>query len=171
MKRIEVPKEWERKLGILDERTLGRAEGIAYANTQLANAADTPMPRLTDEEIEKELINTPSKNHAYVGIDRDSFILGARFVRDWYDKRLTSTIETWRPQKGDKCAFWMSSWDFTTVAEFVERVGDEYRYITFGYGDKDFAYHCAALESLDEIGKPPSYFIKRGRCTQGKEQS
>lgn len=123
----------------------------------------TKRPFLTEDDIAIEATNEYGLEESR----HKAFYRGARWARDTYEAAFVADVSNvepkWQPAPGDKCVFWMSGWDFTTPAEFVEKVGNEYRYTTFGYEDKDFAYHCAALESLDEIGKPPSYFENRGR--------
>lgn len=66
--------------------------------------------------------------------------------------------EPWQPTLGHKCAFWF---DDGTLCDYYPF--DNAIYMTYG--------NCAALESLDEIGREPSYFINRGRCTVRKDKT
>lgn len=68
-------------------------------------------------------------------------------------------VEPWRPVEGMKCAFWDKDDEYTKAGTFA-------RYITEGSWPWEMFFgdvwnHCAALDNLDEIGKPPSYFIER----------
>ncbi len=70
----------------------------------------------------------------------------------------------WTPKPGDKCVFWSSGSPICRFGTFSHRDINGFEPVENGlYYD-----HCALLESLDEIGKPPGYFISRGRCTVEK---
>jgi hypothetical protein len=66
--------------------------------------------------------------------------------------------ENWRPKFADCCAFWDDISKVSRYGVFNNMSGGLF------ISDGGWLWnHCAALESLDEIGKPVSYFIERGR--------
>lgn len=99
------------------------------------------------------------KNSFYRGFDS-----GIAYANEQIEKE-RATAEPWQPETGMKCAFWdgkgtVQRCDFGELTYWSPATWPEMAGIAYD--------HCAALESLDEIGKPPSYFIERGRCTVAK---
>ena len=92
----------------------------------------------------------------------DSFKAGYKFRL----KKLPAI--PWTPEVGMKCAFWNNEFDeLSYVGSFIEfhhRAPSYFTLTTPKLGQ--WFDNCALIESLDEIGKPPQYFIQRGRCTQ-----
>jgi hypothetical protein len=118
----------------------------------------TKRPFLSDGDILDELI-VPN-DYA------DTFADGARWARDKYEARdgggVPGVEPKWQPVVGDKCAFWYDeTGNDKTEAGIFDFFTSEGRPST----DQHNYDHCALLETLDEIGKPPAYFIERGRAT------
>lgn len=141
---------------------LGFRDAIDYINEQLANAPPTKRPFLSDDEIGDELSGW---NYALNPMTAKASVAGAKWARDKYESAFVADVSNvapkWQPVVGDKCAFWLNDWNVTEAFTFKETSGDHFK-----SKETNLYYtHCAALESLDEIGKPPSYFIDRGRST------
>jgi len=65
----------------------------------------------------------------------------------------------WTPEEGDICAFWdTDTAPFPGVYMFKEM--DRDGRVTYGGA---WWNSCALIESVEEIGKPTSYFIERGK--------
>lgn len=122
---------------------------IAYANEQLSKSEDEEVAA-TDDELfgEYQRIKDTLKDWYH------AFKTGYKF-------RLKKEPEKpWQPEVGQKCAFWLNDWTKCDFDTFNALHGDFY----ISEGPTFLYTHCAALETLDEIGKAPSYFIERGRC-------
>lgn len=63
-------------------------------------------------------------------------------------------VAPWEPKEGERCVFWDDFDDLEPQVGVIKNPAKGY-YNGWKY--------CAALESLDEIGKPVSYFKERGR--------
>jgi hypothetical protein len=161
----------------------GFLAAIAYANEQLASkspflndlevhelgkelrggvALITKRPFLSDSEIEDEV-----KDFDYAE-DRELYRTAARWARDKYEAALGGGVPgvepKWQPVVGQKCAFW-SDGDTSTIAGGFQFSGlHNDGSMLYSTADRALQY-CAALDSYDEIGKPPSYFQERGRST------
>jgi hypothetical protein len=136
----------------LEACIVGFISGIAYANVQYEEESD--MDYLLKAPIEE--IREGLKRE---GIDTSRLF---KFLKDLISE--TEAPKPWTPQPGDKCAFWNKD-DKHTMVGIFDLEGDDGtgRYL---YSTPERAYsYCALLESLDEIGKPPQYFIERGWCT------
>jgi hypothetical protein len=77
------------------------------------------------------------------------------------------TVEPkWQPVFGMKCAFWNTGEAYTRTDLWVAYSSDFLTGMKVHKGQNhNHGQYCALLETLDEIGKPPSYFQERGRCT------
>lgn len=191
MKKVEVPENIrklvkariDRAFHLESGRTLGAMavydcgelafrEGIAYANEQIANEhppVPTKRPFLSDEEVSSgsfDFYNTndPTPTAGQIA----AWKIGARWARDKYEAAFVADVPNvepkWQPVVGQVCAFWDDdpTEDLPVLIFGPFQPKDDNRY----YKTRNIPYdHCAALESLDEIGKPPSYFKERGRCT------
>jgi hypothetical protein len=72
----------------------------------------------------------------------------------------------WQPVFGMKCAFWNTGEAYTRTDLWVTYSSDFLTGMKVHKGQNhNHGQYCALLETLDEIGKPPQYFIERGRCT------
>jgi len=145
----------------------GFRDALAYANTILETPPEHKRPFLSDEDIRTEA----EYNGIYRTDGYDSFQDGAHWTRDRYEEMLSAstaeTIEQWKPQPGDKCAFWDDGYTHAMISTF-DSMGDKGRFRIRNECTYLAYQHCALIESLDEIGKPPSYFQNRGRCTVSK---
>jgi hypothetical protein len=139
----------------------GVTDAIAYANTILQTVDERKRPFLSDDDIE-------DYSNGF------EFTAGAKWTRDRYEEMLSASgaepIEQWKPQPGDKCAIWHDGnhWKYITET-FIFQYSDDHYYYGLDYpASKNgvcAAQYCALIENDDEIGKPPSYFINRGKCT------
>lgn len=147
---------------------------IAYANDQLSKDGDTTPPNppfLSDEDIGSGSLdfynnNAPTPTAGQIA----AWKIGAKWARDRYEGREGSNdtpVAPWTPEVGMKCAFWDDGFDIETevglFGVFTMQYDGQYRLSNITYWD-----HCALIESLDEIGKPPQYFIDRGRWSGEK---
>lgn len=154
---------------MIGDAMVGYRFGIAYANTILQTPQEPKRPFLSDKELRFQA-------NGYVGDigEQESYLGGATWARDRYEEMLLAstaeTIEQWRPQPGDKCAIWHDGnhWKYITET-FIFQYSDDHYYYGLDYpASKNgvcAAQYCALIENDDEIGKAPSYFVQRGRCT------
>jgi len=100
----------------------------------------------------------------------DVYTRGVKAGIDHANEQLADTTNaTWQPTPDMVCAFWGGGpqWAHATSV-FIYRKTDDGIYvgcINVG-GAREFIFtgeHVAELDTIDEIGKPPSYFIARGR--------
>lgn len=140
---------------------------IAYANTQLQTVQEHKRPFLSDEDID-------DYSNGF------EFTAGSKWARDRYEEMLSAssdeTVEEWKPPldawvcgwngpggKAESVLFHASETGFGKYAGAYP--GNLNRHLITING-MNFAYdHVALIDNLDEIGKPPSYFMQRGRCT------
>lgn len=148
---------------------VGFSDGIAYANEQLATPPSTKRPFFNDGDIHAEELqqNTLSGNPSI----NMGFLIGAKWARDKYEAMLAGAAvdpdpTKWQPVVGQKCVFWNEGDTVAHPGIYREQGSHKFvHYPTWKLAGFDSYMYCAALETLDEIGKPPSYFIERGRCT------
>jgi hypothetical protein len=136
---------------------------IAWANEQLLLSPPTKRPFLSDLEIEDEV-----KDFDYAE-DRELYRTAARWARDKYEARDGGDVPhvepKWQPVVGQLCRTWGNTENTPVRTGYFVKThdGDSHEF-TFEGSTWECAY-CALIETLDEIGKPPSYFQERGRCT------
>lgn len=177
MKEIEVPFDIDIRMAygkepkpvdMNDAFKRGVYFGIAYANQELERLSALKRPFLSDEEITLAAIRcSDPKEH-------DAFDCGARYVRDRYEEMLGAVedVKPWVPEVEMKCAFWFNDTqdEIPTIATIVLDVDKNDKYESWIQSIEGVWYdNCALIETLDEIGKPPAYFINRGRCTVSKD--
>jgi hypothetical protein len=116
----------------------------------------TKRPFLSDGEIEENW-------------DSPGTIMAAKWARDRYEDRdggIAAAVTPWTPEMGMKCVFWNAGDVVAHPGIYRESGAKPYvHYPTWKLAGSDSYMYVAALESLDEIGKPPSYFENRGRAT------
>lgn len=127
-----------------------------------ANAVKSDGMFLSDREID-EMFGT------------DACRQGAKWARDKYEGRFGSPVEeTWSPTLDALVIGWGHR--FYTGEPVVGRyVGKsiggyhEIEGINIDLNGWIYRNNVALIESIDEIGNEPQYFIERGRCTVRKE--
>jgi hypothetical protein len=150
---------------------------VAYANEQLASkspflndlevhelgkglrggvALTTKRPFLSDMEIDIRFGSNACRQ-------------GARWARDKYEATMSATSvfvpAKWQPVVGQAVKGWDGEdSDTKPIIGYFSGMSSQL-YLILSEGSIYQRSFCAALESIDEIGKPPSYFIERGRCT------
>lgn len=176
-----------KKIGVREAFERGVTSGISQANEQL----ESNNPFLNDLEVHelgKELrgdVALPTKRQFLSDIDIDEeaesysnsgrvekicFCVGARWARDKYEAAFAGDVPnvepTWQPVFGMKCAFWNTGEAYTRTDLWVAYSSDFLTGMKVHKGQNhNQGHYCALLESIDEIGKPPQYFIERGRAT------
>lgn len=143
---------------------------IAWANEQIASPPPTKTPFLSDAEIEA------NAKHPRDPVAQAAFTKGAHWARDKYEARDGGDVATgepkWQPVVGQLVAAWGHNYYKednleTVVGIYQAQKSHDGYHIIKGFNDENDFYrsYVAALETLDEIGKPPQYFQERGRST------
>lgn len=149
----------------------GFEDAITYANTILETTEEHKRPFLSDAQL---MDDYPK---ARIGTRADFYHQGARHIRDRHEEMLSAstaeTIEEWKPQFHSLVIGWGHNYySFQHVIGWYRGIGDGGYHEIVDLNNEGNIFrrnHIALIESSDEIGKPPSYFISRGKCTVRKE--
>jgi hypothetical protein len=118
-----------------------------------SNAGDVCMNALAREQgfESLEMVRDEDISTALFG-----YRLGISYANEQLGK--AAPPEPWKPTKGMKCAFWCTGYEEACTFGSYGEASDG----SFGpsWSNDDYD-HCSELLSLDEIGKPPQYFIER----------